>query len=122
MTHAITPAEIEQRLKYLSKEVDSAQTDANDAEHQYYTAKAGYEIGIAQARMQVASKYAERGVKATVQDKEDEALLGTSDLMVALYTAEAVVRAARGNVQRLRTQVDISRTVSASVRSSMELS
>jgi hypothetical protein len=39
-----------------------------------------------------------------------------------MAVAEAVVRAARSNASRIRTQVDIARSVGTSVRTSMELS
>jgi hypothetical protein len=39
-----------------------------------------------------------------------------------IATVEAQVKAARANVQRLKTQVEIARSMSASVRSSMDLS
>jgi hypothetical protein len=38
-----------------------------------------------------------------------------------MATLEAQVTAARANVQRLKTQVEIARSMSASVRNSMEL-
>ena len=41
---------------------------------------------------------------------------------LVMATAEAIVRAARSNASRIRTQVDIARSVGTSVRTSMELS
>jgi hypothetical protein len=36
--------------------------------------------------------------------------------------SEAVVKATRANMQRIKTQIDIARSVGTSVRSSMEIS
>lgn len=118
---SVAPATIEKRLVELSKVLDDAHNEAAEAEKAYYDAKSQYEIGIAKARMTVGQRYANRGVKVTVQEREDEALLMTDQLLTAYYNADALVRAARANLQRVRTQVDIARSVSASVRSSLEL-
>ena len=117
----VTPQTVEKRLVDLSKELDEAHIGAEEAEKAYYEAKANYEIGIAKARMTVGQRHANRGIKCTVQEREDEATILTDSLLLAYYTAEAVVKAARGNLQRVRTQVDIARSVSASVRSSLEM-
>jgi hypothetical protein len=38
-----------------------------------------------------------------------------------LNSAEATVKAARANAQRIRTQVDIARSIGTSVRASLEM-
>ena len=38
-----------------------------------------------------------------------------------MATAEALVRASRANAQRIRTQVDIARSIGTSVRTSMDI-
>jgi hypothetical protein len=121
VSEVVTPAQVERRLVQLSKDLDDAQTWLQQAEEAYADGKSAYEIGIAQARMTVAARYAERGVKATVQEKEDEALLTCSDLLTTMNLSDATVRSARSNVQRVRTQVDITRSLAASVRSSLEM-
>jgi len=50
------------------------------------------------------------------------ALVSAEDLHLQMSIAEAMVRAARSNAARIRTQVDIARSVGTSVRTSMELS
>ena len=116
MSDVITPQMVETELRKMSKEVDLSFNDLSGAERLYFKAKADYEIQLARARVTLAT-----GVKKlTVQEKEDHALLATEDLHYQLATAEAVVRSARANVQRIRTQVDILRSVGTSVRSSME--
>jgi hypothetical protein len=117
----VHPEQVERRLIDLSREVDEAHDECVQAERSYFDAKAKYEIGIARARIDVAKRFAARGEKATVQEKEDAALIEAHVLLTNLYLAEAVVRAARGNVARVRTQTDLARSVSANVRSALDL-
>lgn len=121
MSAIVRPDQIERRLIDLSKELDEASRSCEAAEYAFFTAKGDYEIGVARARIGIGRKHADAGVKVTVQEREDEATLQTADLLTALYTAEAQVRAARANVGRVKTQVDLARSVSVSVRSSMEV-
>lgn len=118
----VTPAQMEKRLVDLSKEVDEAHEELVRAEHRYAEAKSKHEIGLARARMEVAKDYQARGEKATVQEKEDAALLLVPDLVTEQYVADAVVRAARSNKDRVRVQTDLARSVSANVRSAIDLS
>ena len=118
---AVTPMQVEERLRVLGKELDDAHADLVAAERLYFESKANYEVGVAAARIRVGSRYAERGVKATVQEKEDQALMEVAELLRAYYTAEAVVKAARANSVRVRTQIDIARSVGTSVRASLEM-
>ena len=112
----ITPAQIEQRLKDLSQQVDEAQDQLKAAELEYFTAKANYEIALAKSRLVLGSQ----GVK-TVGEREDRALVINEELAQRLAIAEAMVKAARGNSQRVREQVDIARSIGTSVRAAMEL-
>lgn len=118
----VTPHAVERRLLDLGRELDTAHEELVQAESDYFNAKATYEVTMARTRMSVASEYATLGVKATVQEKEDAALVRVADEVFALGVAEAKVRAARGNVARVRTQVDICRSVGTSVRTSLDLS
>ena len=112
----ITPAQIEARLKELSKQVDEAQEELQVAELEYFTAKTNYEIALAKSRLVLGSQ----GVK-TVGEREDRALVVNEQLAQRLAIAEAKVRAARGNSQRVREQVDIARSIGTSVRAAMDL-
>jgi hypothetical protein len=122
MNQVATPAAIEARLVALGKELDDATDAAIAAEVAYLQAKPEYEIAVAKARMDIAAMFADRGVKATVQEKEDEALISTSTEYVNLGISEAAWKAAKANVARINTHIDIARTVSASVRSSLAMS
>jgi hypothetical protein len=121
MSQVVTPAQVEQRLIQLSRELDEAHKESVNAEFSYYEAKGNFEVNVAAARLRVGSKYAEKGLKATVQDREDEATMATKNELATLYQSEAVVKAARANVNRLRSQIDITRSIAANVRNSMEV-
>ncbi len=114
----VTPQQIEQRLKDLSREVDASHADLSAAELNYFKTKAAYELALAHSRLSLAGN---REAKLTVSDKADMALVSTEDLHMKMAAAEAVVRAARANASRVRTQVDIARSIGTSVRTSMDL-
>ena len=113
----VTPADIEKRLIELARELDDVFQDLVDAERIYHKSKATYEISLARARMQ----YATAEKKYRVQELEDLALLAVEDLHFDLAKADALVKSARANVNRIRTQVDIARSVGSSVRASLEI-
>ena len=119
MSQVVTPQMIEQRLRDLSKEVDQSHKDLADAEQLYYTTKAKYELALAHGRLSLSGK---QETKLTVSDRADMALVSAEELHMKMAIAEAVVRAARSNASRIRTQVDIARSVGTSVRTSMALS
>ena len=116
----VTPMSVENRLIQLSKEIDIATQELVAAEHRYYQAKGAYEVAIAKARLEIGKRYAERGERGTVQEREDEATMRTQEEMLALYEATAVQKAARANAERLEQQIGITRSVGTLVRSSME--
>ena len=113
----ITPEKVENRLYELSKEIDSAHDELVAAEKKYHTDKAVFEIAIARARIHIGMN----NQKLRVGDVADKALLEVEKEWVDLQTAEALVKAARGNAARVRTQVDIARSIGTSVRASMEV-
>lgn len=114
----VTPQMIEKRLKDLSKEVDNSHKELAEAERVYYETKAQYELALAHARLSIATN---KEAKYTVSDKADLALISTEKLHLQMASAEALVRAARANANRIRTQVDIARSIGTSVRTSMEI-
>ena len=122
MSHTITPVQVEARLVSLSKEIDSVQIELNEAEKQYFTIKAQYEIALAHSRKNMMNVKTEGGKALTATEKDDLALLENEDLHLKMASAEILVRATRGNAARIKTQVDIARSIGSSVRSSMELS
>lgn len=111
----VTPQAIENRLATLSKEVDEAHKFLEEAEYKYHKAKTAYEIEMAHSRMKLAHE------KMRVQDIQDTALIFCREQYEALNAAEATVKAARANATRIRTQVDIARSIGTSVRASIEM-
>jgi hypothetical protein len=52
---------------------------------------------------------------------DDESTVECASELTRLNTSEAIVRAARANAQRLRTQIDIARSVGTAVRAAMDM-
>ena len=121
MSQIVTPAQIEKRLYDLSKDIDEAQQDLSDDEITYHTVKTMFEIGMAKSRMEYATKSAPNGKNYTVQEREDLALLDNQPGFTQLNLMEARVKASRANVNRIKTQVEIARSIGTSVRTSMDL-
>jgi phage shock protein A len=113
----ITPAKVEARLVELSKEIDECHKDLVNAESDYHNAKATYEIAIAKSRM----KNSHTDMKMTATMREDQALIENEDLHMRIAAIEATVKAVRANAARLKTQVDITRSVSSSLKASMDI-
>ena len=120
MSDTVTPMQVERRLIELGKELDDSQTELARAEHQYMNAKSVWEIDSARCRMAVRQRATDAGNKVTVGEVDDETILRCQDQLTAYYNSEAVVKAARANSQRIRTQIEIARSIGASVRTSME--
>jgi len=118
----VTPVQVEARLKDLSKLIDEAHDDLVKAESIYHTHKAQYEIAMANSRLSLANKSSPTGRNYTVGEREDMALIENSELHQAVAVDEAVVKANRANVARLRVQVDIARSIGTSVRTGMDAS
>jgi len=121
MVQIVTPQQIEARLYALSKEIDGAHEELNKCESEYHQKKAEYEVCMARSRMTYASKSSPTGKNYTVQERDDLALLENENLHFEINIIEARVKAARNNNSRIRVQVDLTRSMSASVRTSMEL-
>lgn len=113
----ITPERVESRLYELSKEIDEAHKDLVNAEQQYHKSKASFEVAIARARLNIGLN----NLKLRVGDVADRALVECEAEWHGLQTAEAYVKAARANAARVRTQVDIARSIGTSVRASLDI-
>jgi hypothetical protein len=113
----VTPAQIEKRLYDLSKEIDGAHEFLAATESEYQETKAEFEIAMAKSRI----KNSHPDMKMTVALGEATALVENAQLRRQLAGCEAKVKAAKENSNRIRTQVDIARSISVSVRTSMEI-
>jgi hypothetical protein len=118
--NVVTPAQNEKRLYDLSKEIDESHSELVEVESHYNSYKAQYEISIARSRMLYSTKSSPTGKNYTVSEREDMALLDNEELHIRVAMAEAQVKAARANASRIKTQVEIARSIGTSVRSSME--
>ena len=116
----VTPQQIEKRLYDLSKEIDDSHSELVEVESHYNSFKAQYEIAMARMRMTYSTRTSATGKNYTVGEREDMALLENEELHLRVAMAEAQVKAARANASRIKTQVEIARSIGTSVRSSME--
>lgn len=116
-----TPADVEQKLASLSGEYDEAHKDLEEAEREYANAESLWQINSARTRLRIRAVALEGGRKPTVQEVEDEATVSCADELTRLNAANAVVRAARANAARLRTQIDLARSMGTAVRAALEL-
>ena len=116
-----TPADVERQLVHLSKEIDKVHLLLIDVEKEYSVLKAQYEIALARSRMIYATKSSPTGKNYTVTEREDMALLENEEVHIQMALMEASIKSTRGNMARLKTQVDIARSVGSSVRASMEV-
>lgn len=117
----VTPQMVEFRLRELSKEIDDSHKELQEAESHYLSTKAQYEIAMARSRLNVAKRSAPNGKNYSISEREDIALIENEELHMRMSMAEAVVRGARANANRVKTQVDIARSIGTSVRTSMEV-
>ena len=116
----VTPDHVVQRLLALSKELDEATSAVVDAERQYADARSAYDVRSAQRRIIVAERLADKGIKATVQEKDDMALLESRDQYTAYNIADGQRHAARHNVNRIRAQIELARSIGTLVRTAVE--
>lgn len=116
-----TPAEVERQLIKLSKEIDDAHSELIEVESHYNSTKGHYEIEMAKARMKFAAISSPTGKNFTVQERDDMALIENEELHLKMAMTEALVKGARSNMSRIKTKVDIARSVGSSVRASLEV-
>lgn len=111
----ITPLKIQERLFSLSNQIDHCHEDLVQAESEYHIGKANYEIAMAKSRIGLAE------AKLTAQGREDTALVENQDAHMKLAHTEAKVKATRALANKLKTQVDITRSMSVSVNNEMSV-
>ena len=117
----LTPTEIEQQLRALSRRIGEAQQENAAVEMSYSTSKAELEIAMATSRLKYADMSKPSGKNFTVDERDDHATVENMLLIRAVAVEEAKVKASRGRINQLNTQADIARSVSTSVRTSMTL-
>ena len=117
----LTPMQVEQQLRGLSRQIGEAQQENAELEMSYSTLKAELEIGRAEVRLRYADMLKPSGKGFTVDERDDHATVENMLLIKAVAVEEAKVKASRGRINQLNTQADIARSVSTSVRTSMTL-
>ena len=121
MNKLVTPADVENKLISLSRELDEAHIKLETAETGYGRAKPDWDLEVAKTRFSIRARANEAGRKMTVQEIEDEAMILCELHYVAFCKADAMVRVARANVNRIKVQIDIARSVGTAVRAAMEM-
>lgn len=116
-----TPADVEAKLVSLSQEYDEAHKFLETVESEYANAKSLWEINSARMRLRIRARGYDSGRKPTVQEIEDEATVACASELTELNVSEAKARAARANATRIRTQIDLARSVGTAVRAALEL-
>lgn len=116
----LTPMDIEKKLVFLSQQIEKVQTELNDKESEYVTAKMEYELAMAHSRKRMMGARTEAGTKLTAQERDDLALLENEDAYRLVNALEVLVKALRGTAGQIKTQVDIARSLGTSVRTAME--
>ena len=114
MPEVLTPAQVEKRLLDLYRALDTSQDDLATAEMDYHTQKAECEVALAGSRLRFRDS-------KRVQEIEDKATIACQEQLFQLAIAEAKAKAARANANKLRTQVDIVRSIGTSVRAALDL-
>ena len=108
-------------LDYPTHVAEEAHNDLLEVESHYFSMKAHYEIALAKSRLHFASTSSPTGKNYTVQQIESLALVENETLHLKMSSAEALVKGTRANASRIRTQVDIARSIGTSVRASLDL-
>jgi len=111
----ITPSQAESRLFNLSLDIQKATKTLVDCSMEYHTKDA--ELTIALAKSRVKSSHSD--MKMTVAMRTDNALIENEHLFLAVALAEAKNKAAVAVVNEIKVQVDIARSISASIRNEM---
>ena len=117
----LTPTQIEQQLRSLSRQIGLAQQENADIEMSYSTKKAQLEISMARTRLKYADMSKPNGKNHTADERTDLAVIENEQLFRDVAVEEAKVKASRGRINQLNTQTDIARSVSTSVRTSMQV-
>lgn len=113
MSDVVTPVQVEQNLRALSRDVDDAYRSLYTAERTYLNAKTAHALAWSKAFLRAEGTNAEA--------RKAEATVAAEPELLALTAAEAVAKSARIAVERLRVQVDLARSQSSLVKSALEL-
>lgn len=113
---SLRPDEVEEHLSDLLGEIIEGQKKSVEAENKYANAKWIFETRIAKARVALSSQS-----KMRVGEIQDHALIKCEAEYQELLLSEALAKIAKTNLNSLMTQVDIIRSIGASVRASLTI-
>lgn len=108
----VTPLDVEQALLRLLETIDRAVAAVEESEHESSTASLEFDVAFARAMVRSQASSAEK--------RKAEAVLACEDLLRAKVRTEAVRTAKKERMKALLEQVDIVRSIGASVRASYE--
>lgn len=106
--NVVTPVDIEQALLRLLAQIDKGVAALEESENTY--SEASYEHDIAYARALVRSQ------ASSAEKRKAEAVIAVDDLLHAKVRAEAVKTTRKERMKALLEQVEIVRSIGASVR------
>lgn len=117
----VTPVEIEHRMIGLMRSNAEAYTALREAEAEYARLKTPRAVAMARARGEATAKARDDDMKWNEADREAFVLLKTEEIQVAWDMAELKVKSAKALVAQVANELELIRSLSASVRNSMQM-
>ena len=117
----VTPVEIEHRMIALMRSNAAAFEALREAEEEYAKLKTPRAVAMARARGRATDLAKDDDRKWNEADREAFVLLETEDLQVAWDMAELKVKSAKSLVAQVANELELIRSLSASVRNSMQM-
>ena len=105
-------------MNHLSQELDRATSELQDARLSAEESQRECDNALARARLQFGKT---PGHKYTVQEKEDEARLLCEQQIRTAGIDKVALLMIKDEIARINQQIDITRSLGTSVRSSMEI-
>lgn len=115
----VTPAQIEQRMLDCMAANANAHETLRQAETAYAQAKTPLALARAKARFKATEKARELDAKWNEGDREAYVLLETEELQSQWEMAELHVKLAKSLVAQVANEIELLRSISASVRNSL---
>lgn len=113
----LTPAEVEQMMVSLSTELESLTEQMENDEQDLYAKEGAFEI----SRARVLEALSRDGVRRNAATVDAMVLLECKREWEEMREAKRVCEADRRQIARVKYQIDVARSLNASVRSSMEI-
>lgn len=115
-----TPADIEQALIRLSVRMDKGHAYLDAVERAHSKAKEIHDLACARAMDQIVTDYEQRNLRPPAEDiRRSRVLLATTAEREQLRRLEVLMSHTRRRLHHLSRQVDVARSLGASVRSAM---